>query len=68
MRAIEMLKYRHMVSERDGGYHTDPAAQELLDFYANSIAHWIADSPRKGAVAEPARAAPAARTIRDLSS
>ena len=68
MRAIEMLKYRHMVNERDGGYHADPAAQELLDFYANSIAHWIADSPRKGAVAEPAHVAPAARTIRDLSS
>ena len=68
MRAIAMLKFRRMVNERDGWYRAEPAAQELLDFYANSIVHWTADSPRKSEMAEPARVAPAAQTVRDLSS
>lgn len=40
-RAIDMLKYRKMVMEEAGRYLLNPAARELVAFYANSIAHWI---------------------------
>lgn len=42
--AIDILRYRHIVSEHGGWYHAEPAALDLLDFYANSIAHWTSDS------------------------
>ncbi len=45
-RAIDMLRYRGMVSEDKGRYRLDPAARELTEFYAHSIAHWTA--PKNG--------------------
>ncbi len=43
-RAIDMLRYRGMVIEDNGHYRLDPAARELTEFYAHSIAHWATAS------------------------
>lgn len=39
-RAIDMLRHRGMVAEDADRYRLEPAARELVAFYANSIAHW----------------------------
>jgi glycerol-3-phosphate O-acyltransferase len=38
--AFNMLKLRRLVVERDGLYSPDPAAREVLTYYANSLAAW----------------------------
>jgi len=40
---LRMMLLRHMVEERDGLYAADPAEAPLLRYYANSIAHLLAD-------------------------
>jgi len=40
---LRMMLLRHMVEERDGLYAADPAEAVLLRYYANSIAHLIAE-------------------------
>lgn len=49
-RAIDMLHYRGMVAETDGRFRLDPAARELVAFYANSIAHWTQPRPQEHAL------------------
>ena len=39
---LRMMLLRHMVKERDGLYAVDPAQATLLRYYANSIAHLLA--------------------------
>ena len=39
---LRMMLLRHMVAERDGLYAADPAEATLLRYYANSIAHLLA--------------------------
>jgi glycerol-3-phosphate O-acyltransferase len=39
-RAVDMLRYRHMVVEDNGLYRLNPDTRELTEFYAHSIAHW----------------------------
>lgn len=40
---LRMMLLRHMVQERDGLYAADPAEATLLGYYANSIAHLLAE-------------------------
>ena len=40
---LRMMLLRHMVKERDGLYAVDPAQAALLRYYANSIAHLLAE-------------------------
>lgn len=40
MRAVEMLQHRGLILEENGSYRANPEAQALLEFYANSLAHW----------------------------
>jgi hypothetical protein len=35
-----MLKLRKLVVESDGLYRATPGEDDILDYYANSIAHW----------------------------
>jgi glycerol-3-phosphate O-acyltransferase len=50
--ALDMLQKRHLVCESDGFYQADPRMHDILSYYANSIAHWVAapapepDDPR----------------------
>ena len=39
-RAVDMLRYRHMVEEDGARYRLNPETRELIEFYAHSIAHW----------------------------
>jgi hypothetical protein len=41
MRAVEMLLHRKLLIEEDETYRADPGALELLEFHANSLAHWL---------------------------
>jgi hypothetical protein len=36
-----MLKIRRLVVESDGIYQTAPGEDDMLTYYANSIAHWM---------------------------
>jgi glycerol-3-phosphate O-acyltransferase len=38
--ALNMLKMRRLIIESDGIYTADPEMRNILDYYANSIAHW----------------------------
>ncbi len=38
--ALRMLLLRHLVVESGGRYRPEPASREVLNYYANSIAHW----------------------------
>ena len=38
--AFNMLKLRRLVVERDSLYFPDPAAREVLEYYANSLVAW----------------------------
>ena len=67
MAAIDMLKHRHMISEKRGWYHAEPASHDLLDFYANSITHWFTDARSASAKTEKPSLAAVTRPIRDLS-
>ncbi|TAK72526.1 MAG: glycerol-3-phosphate acyltransferase [Betaproteobacteria bacterium] len=40
---LRMMLLRHIVEERDGLYAADPAQATLLRYYANSIAHLLAE-------------------------
>ncbi len=40
---LRMMLLRHMVEERDGLYAADPGEAALLRYYANSIAHLLAE-------------------------
>jgi glycerol-3-phosphate O-acyltransferase len=39
--ALNMLKIRRLVTENNGLYRTDPLMLDVLNYYANSIAHWF---------------------------
>ncbi len=41
LNALEMLKIRRLVIESDGIYQAAPGEDEILAYYANSIAHWM---------------------------
>jgi glycerol-3-phosphate O-acyltransferase len=47
---LRMLRLRHLVAEQDGLFAPDRNSEVLLRYYANSIAHLIADEPRQAAV------------------
>ena len=38
--ALNMLKMRRLIIESNGTYTADPEMRNILDYYANSIAHW----------------------------
>jgi glycerol-3-phosphate O-acyltransferase len=38
--ALDMLKLRHLVTERDGRYCAAPEGHDLLAYYANSLSTW----------------------------
>jgi glycerol-3-phosphate O-acyltransferase len=38
--ALNMLKIRRLVIEKDGLFCTDPQMLDILNYYANSIIHW----------------------------
>jgi len=38
---LRMLRLRHLVEEKDGVFSTNPAEEQLLGYYANSIAHLL---------------------------
>jgi len=68
MAAVEVLLYRKVLREGDGWYHCESSAAELLDFYANSIAHWTHDAVHQPSPEEQVRAAEIARALREASS
>ena len=39
--ALNMLKIRRIVTEKDGLFQSDPQMHEILAFYANSLCHWM---------------------------
>jgi glycerol-3-phosphate O-acyltransferase len=39
--ALNMLKIRRIVKEKDGLFQSDPQMHEILTFYANSLSRWI---------------------------
>ena len=39
-RAVEMLRYRNLIAGTDGKLQVQSDASDLMEFYANSIAHW----------------------------
>lgn len=48
---IRLLLRRHIIARRDGRLHITPARRQFLDYYANTIAHLLADetpAPRPG--------------------
>ncbi len=42
--ALNMLKMRRLIVESNGLYTADPEMRNILDYYANSIAHWHPES------------------------
>jgi glycerol-3-phosphate O-acyltransferase len=40
LNALNMLKLRRLVVEIDGKFRATPGENEILNYYANSIAHW----------------------------
>jgi glycerol-3-phosphate O-acyltransferase len=40
LNALDMLKIRRLVVESDGIYKAVPGEDDILTYYANSIAHW----------------------------
>ncbi len=40
LNALNMLKLRKLIVETDGIYRATPGEDEILNYYANSIAHW----------------------------
>jgi glycerol-3-phosphate O-acyltransferase len=38
--ALQMLRIRRFVHEKDGKYTADPKSLDVLAYYANSLAHW----------------------------
>ena len=42
--ALNMLKIRRVVVEKDGYFHADPQMQAILSYYANSLDYWIPDN------------------------
>jgi glycerol-3-phosphate O-acyltransferase len=41
LNALGMLKIRRLVIESDGIYQAAPGEDDILAYYANSIAHWM---------------------------
>ena len=39
--ALEMLIIRHLIDEDDGTLKIAPQQQQIIEYYANSIAHWF---------------------------
>lgn len=39
--ALEMMTVRHLVLVENGGYRTNPLMGNVLNYYANSIRHWL---------------------------
>ncbi len=39
--ALNMLKIRRLVIEKDGLYRADPQMLDVLNYYTNSIIHWL---------------------------
>ena len=46
LNALDMLKIRRLVGESDGIYKAVPGEDDILTYYANSIAHWMSDVVR----------------------
>ena len=46
LNALDMLKIRRLVGESDGIYKAVPGEDDILTYYANSIAHWMPDVVR----------------------
>ena len=46
LNALNMLKIRRLVGESDGIYKAVPGEDDILTYYANSIAHWMPDVVR----------------------
>ena len=44
LNALEMLRIRRLVVESDGVYRTAPGEDDILTYYANSIAHWLSSN------------------------
>jgi glycerol-3-phosphate O-acyltransferase len=54
---LRMLLMRHLIEETDGLYRANPRELTLLRYYANSIAHLLAEPvPRDAAMEKPAMA------------
>ncbi len=66
-RAIDMLRYRGMVEEREGRYRLEQDDRDLVEFYANSIAHWI-DGPRPACRGAEARLPSRGASVSDVPS
>lgn len=45
--ALHLMQLRRLVSEADGLYTTVEAEQTVLDYYANSIAHYLSEASKK---------------------
>jgi glycerol-3-phosphate O-acyltransferase len=41
LNALEMMRIRRLVVESDGVYRAAPGEDDILTYYANSIAHWM---------------------------
>jgi delta-aminolevulinic acid dehydratase/porphobilinogen synthase len=41
LNALNMLKIRRLVVESEGIYRAAPGEDDILTYYANSIAHWM---------------------------
>jgi hypothetical protein len=52
-----MLKLRRLVLDDEGGWRANPKELLLLQYYANSIAHLLAEAPESSAVVAWPRAA-----------
>jgi glycerol-3-phosphate O-acyltransferase len=57
---LRMLRLRHLVREEDGGYRAEPKELLLLQYYANAIAHLLADATLDAREQPQPRAAQAA--------
>ena len=64
MSAVDVLKYRQIIREEKGSYRADPASLDLLDFYANSIAHWTGKIVAGPSAEDRSKAVSVARTLR----
>jgi glycerol-3-phosphate O-acyltransferase len=57
---LRMLTLRHLVIEENGAYCAKPEELDLLRYYANAIAHLLADAPVADVVPWPKPAQPVA--------
>ena len=41
LNTLNMLKIRRLVEVSDNSFRADPAAGDVLSYYANSVTHWL---------------------------